>query len=62
MKLHELMGYVRNKKKRVDVGQDDPKRRWLEVMAKPQINVSSPHHVSNLVAPNPMKPTERYVR
>lgn len=66
MKLYELIGYVRNvqkRKKEVNChGHDDPAKRWMDVMAKPQINVSSPHHVSNLVAPNPMRPTGRFVR
>lgn len=66
MKLYELIGYIKNvrgrKRTEAGCGYDDPKKRWMDVMAKPQINVSSPHHASNLLAPNPMKPAERYVR
>jgi len=60
MKLYSLLGYLRDVKRRrrseAGRGQIKPFERWMDVMAKPQINTSSPHHTSDLRAPNPMKP------
>ena len=65
--LYDALGYKRKQNPDVEEAEDvekqkEIKKREMEILAKPTINMPTPSFASNLEAPTPMKPNGRYTR